>query len=123
VQKTNGDAEGERQWEDVDDDDEDDEGEDEKSKAAVDRVLKKYEKARVVDDDEGGGFDAQYDRSDKRVESRCICCVSFCPGGRCVLIDVGRVGHTRDILRRPAGYGQSYVPLCGEIAIGDALLL
>jgi hypothetical protein len=52
VQKTNSDAEGEGQWEDVDDDDE---GEDEESKAAVDRVLQKYEKARVVDDDEGGG--------------------------------------------------------------------
>ena len=49
--------------------------------------------------------------------------VSFCPGGQCVLIDVGRVGQTRDILRRPAGYGQSYVPLCGGIAVGDALLL
>jgi len=44
--------------------------------------------------------------------------VSFCPGGQCVLIDVGRVGQTRDILRRPAGYGQSDVPLCGGIAVG-----
>jgi 5'-3' exoribonuclease 1 len=63
VQRTNGDAEGEGEWEDVDDDD--DEGEDEESKAAVDRVLKKYEKAQVMDDDEGGGFDARYDRSMK----------------------------------------------------------
>ena len=65
MQKTNGDAAGEGEWEDDDDDDEDDEGEDEESKAAVDRVLKKYEKAQVVDDDEGGGFDAWYDRSMK----------------------------------------------------------
>jgi hypothetical protein len=47
-----------RKWEDVD---EDNEGEDEESKAAVDRV-KKYKKAQVVYDDEGG-FDARYDRS------------------------------------------------------------
>ena len=51
-----------RKWEDVD---EDNEGEDEESKAAVDRVLKKYDKAQVMDDDEGGGFDARYDRSMK----------------------------------------------------------
>jgi 5'-3' exoribonuclease 1 len=67
-QKTNGDAEGEGEWEDVDDDeDEDDEDgdDDEESNAAVDRVLKKYGKAQVMDDDEGGGFDARYDRSVK----------------------------------------------------------
>jgi hypothetical protein len=28
-------------------------------------VFKKYGKAQVVDDDEGGGFDARYDRSVK----------------------------------------------------------
>ena len=54
--------------------------------------------------------------------TRYVCHVSFCPG-RCVLIDVGRVGQTRDILRWPPGYGQPYVPLCGEIAVGDTLLL
>ncbi|KAF8055536.1 exonuclease II, partial [Lyophyllum atratum] len=43
-------------WEDVDE-------EDEESRAAVDRVLKKYEKAHVAHDDEGGGFDARYERS------------------------------------------------------------
>jgi hypothetical protein len=86
VQKTNGDAAGEGEWEDDDDDDEDDEGEDEESKAAVDRVLKKYEKAQVVDDDEGGGFDAWYDRSMKEkmdewngAITRYFCCVSFLP--------------------------------------------
>lgn len=47
------------EWEDVDGEDDDEEG-----RAAVDRVLKKYEKAQVMDDDdEGGGFDARYDRS------------------------------------------------------------
>ena len=50
--------------------------------------------------------------------TRYVCRVSCCPDGRCVLIDVGRVGQTRDILRRPAGYGQSDVPLCGGIAVG-----
>jgi 5'-3' exoribonuclease 1 len=57
VQKTNGDAEGEGEWENVADDEE--------SKAAVDRALKKYEKAQAMDDDEDGGFDARYDRSMK----------------------------------------------------------
>lgn len=45
------------QWEDVSD-----EG-DEESLLAVDRVLKKYEKAPVKDDDEGGGFDARHEKS------------------------------------------------------------
>jgi len=48
---------GESEWEDDE--------EDEESRAAVDRVLKKYEKAPVVRDDEGGGFDARYERSIK----------------------------------------------------------
>ncbi|KAH9481103.1 5'-3' exoribonuclease 1 [Psilocybe cubensis] len=43
------------EWEDDADDDE--------SRAAVDRVLKKYEKARVVDPDEEGSFDERYKRS------------------------------------------------------------
>ncbi|KAJ7082372.1 exonuclease II [Mycena belliarum] len=50
----------EGEWEDVDngDDEEDAEG-----RAAVERVLKKYEKAPVAEDDEGGGFDARHERS------------------------------------------------------------
>ncbi|KAG6827914.1 hypothetical protein H0H92_009983 [Tricholoma furcatifolium] len=51
----NGKSDGEEgDWEDV---------EDEESIAAVDRVLKKYEKAHVMHDDEGGGFDARHERS------------------------------------------------------------
>jgi 5'-3' exoribonuclease 1 len=65
IHETNGDAEGEGEWEDVEGDDDNDESEDEESNAAVDRVLKKYGKAQVVDDDEGGGFDARYDQSVK----------------------------------------------------------
>ncbi|TRM64823.1 exonuclease II [Schizophyllum amplum] len=42
---------------------EEDESEDEESRAAVDRILKKYAKAPVHDDDEGGGFDARHDRA------------------------------------------------------------
>ncbi|KAJ7157550.1 exonuclease II [Mycena crocata] len=53
---------GEGDWEDVDNDGEDDE-EDAEGRAAVERVLKKYEKAHVADDDEDGGFDARHDRS------------------------------------------------------------
>lgn len=45
------------QWEDVSDED------DEESRSAVNRVLKKYEKAPVKDDDEGGGFDARHEKS------------------------------------------------------------
>ncbi|KAG5652989.1 hypothetical protein H0H81_002814 [Sphagnurus paluster] len=52
----NGRSEGEDEWEDVDD---------EESRVAVDRVLKKYEKAHVAQDDEGGGFDARHNRSVK----------------------------------------------------------
>ncbi|KAJ7717235.1 exonuclease II [Mycena maculata] len=50
----------EADWEDVDnsEDEEDPEG-----RAAVERVLRKYEKAHVVDDDEDGGFDARHERS------------------------------------------------------------
>ncbi|KAG5645098.1 hypothetical protein DXG03_006912 [Asterophora parasitica] len=43
------------EWEDV-------EEEDEESRAAIDRVLKKYEQAHVAHDDEGGGFDARHER-------------------------------------------------------------
>jgi 5'-3' exoribonuclease 1 len=64
VQKMSSDEEGEGEWEDVDDDDEDDD-EDEESKAVVDRVLKKYAKVQVMDDDESGGFNARYSRSVK----------------------------------------------------------
>lgn len=49
------------EWEDVPDQ----EDEDEEARCAIDRVLKKYEKAKVVDDDEGGGFDARYEDSIK----------------------------------------------------------
>jgi 5'-3' exoribonuclease 1 len=49
-----GDDKGE--WEDVDDDFEE-------STAAVARVLKKYEKAPVMNDEQDGGFDARHDRS------------------------------------------------------------
>ncbi|KAH0584878.1 hypothetical protein H2248_008156 [Termitomyces sp. 'cryptogamus'] len=55
----NGKSEGEEgDWEDIED-------EDEESRAAVDRVLKKYEKAHVLQDDDDGGFDARHDRSIK----------------------------------------------------------
>jgi 5'-3' exoribonuclease 1 len=50
----------EADWEDVDNGDEE---EDAEGRAAVERVLKKYEKAHVFDDDEGGGFDARHERS------------------------------------------------------------
>lgn len=49
--------EGDGEWEDVD------EEEDEEANSAVDRVLQKYEKAQVMDDDADGGFDARYERS------------------------------------------------------------
>ena len=64
--KASGD-EGDGEWEDVEDgdDDNDDDIEDEESRAAVDRVLNKYEKAQVVDDDQDGGFDARHERSVK----------------------------------------------------------
>jgi 5'-3' exoribonuclease 1 len=50
-----------------DDDDDDDEAwedeDDEESRAAVDRVLQKYEKAKVQQDDKEGDFDARYESS------------------------------------------------------------
>jgi 5'-3' exoribonuclease 1 len=52
----------EADWEDVDGDDDDDD-DDAEGRAAVERVLRKYEKAHVAEDDEGGGFDARHDRS------------------------------------------------------------
>jgi len=50
-----GDVDENGEWEDIDDDLE--------SNAAVDRVLKKYEKAPVIDDTVDGGFDVRHDRS------------------------------------------------------------
>ncbi|KAH7884247.1 exonuclease II [Phlebopus sp. FC_14] len=60
----NGVENDEGQWEDVSDE------EDEEGGLAVDRVLQKYEKARTVDEDEGGGFDARHEKSidDKMAE-------------------------------------------------------
>lgn len=49
--------------EDGDEDEEWEDEEDEESKAAVDRVLSKYEKAKVKDDDKEGDFDARYEMS------------------------------------------------------------
>ena len=45
---------GDDAWEDEDD---------EESRAAVDRVLAKYEKAKVADNDQPGDFDARYEQS------------------------------------------------------------
>ncbi|KAG2355358.1 hypothetical protein BDR07DRAFT_1426409, partial [Suillus spraguei] len=36
---------------------------DDEGRAAVDRVSKKFDKAPVVDDEEGGGFDARHEQS------------------------------------------------------------
>jgi 5'-3' exoribonuclease 1 len=47
------------EWEDTSGDDEDDE----ESRIAVDRVLTKYERAPVFDDEADGGFEARYERS------------------------------------------------------------
>jgi 5'-3' exoribonuclease 1 len=60
IQKTDGytEGEGEGEWEVVNDDNKE-------SQAAVDRVLKKYGKAQVTGDKEGGGFDARYEPSVK----------------------------------------------------------
>ncbi|KAM6490715.1 exonuclease II [Amanita muscaria] len=46
-----------------DDDSEWEDENDAESRAAVDRVLQKYEKAEVKDDDADGGFDARYEQS------------------------------------------------------------
>ena len=48
--------EEEAAWEDVDD---------EESQAAVDRVIAKYEKLKVAEDDKAGDFDARYELSMK----------------------------------------------------------
>lgn len=56
VERSNGDENTEDEWEDVDE-------EDEEGRVAVDRVLKKFDKAPVMDDDEGGGFDARHEQS------------------------------------------------------------
>lgn len=46
---------------DGDDDDAWEDEDDEESRAAVDRVLQKYEKAKVQEDDKEGDFDARYE--------------------------------------------------------------
>ena len=54
--KNSGEDDDEGEWEDEDD---------EESKAAVDRVLNKYAKAKVMEDDKDGDFDARYEMSIK----------------------------------------------------------
>lgn len=49
------------EWEDMSEEN----GEDEESRTAVDRVLQKYQKAPVFDDEADGGFEARYERSIK----------------------------------------------------------
>lgn len=61
VVEGNAEAPPDSEWEDMSDE----EGEDEESRLAVDRVLQKYEKAPLFDDEEDGGFDARYERSVK----------------------------------------------------------
>jgi 5'-3' exoribonuclease 1 len=56
IEQVNGDAGSDDEWKDMDE-------EDDESRAAVDRVLKKFDKAPVMDDDEGGGFDARHEQS------------------------------------------------------------
>ncbi|KAF7304085.1 5'-3' exoribonuclease 1 [Mycena indigotica] len=55
--KDNDEDEDEGEWEGTDSED------DSEAEAAVERVLKKYEKAPVADDDTDGGFDARHARS------------------------------------------------------------
>ena len=59
----NGDGKPEEEEDGDDEDWEDDD--DEESRAAVDRVLNKYEKAKVMEDDKEGDFDARYELSIK----------------------------------------------------------
>ena len=62
----NGDANGksdETIIEQGDDDDAWEDEDDEESRAAVDRVLQKYERAKVQEDDKEGDFDARYELS------------------------------------------------------------
>ncbi|KXN82677.1 5'-3' exoribonuclease 1, partial [Leucoagaricus sp. SymC.cos] len=49
------------EWEDMGEEDADDE----ESRAAVDRILQKYDKAPTFDDEADGGFEARYERSIK----------------------------------------------------------
>lgn len=50
----------------TEEDDEWEDDDDEESKEAVDRVLAKYEKAKVMQDDADGDFDARYEASIKQ---------------------------------------------------------
>ena len=61
----NGDSNGKAEEDGQDDDDAWEDEDDEESRAAVDRVLQKYEKAKVKEDDKEGDFDARYELSIK----------------------------------------------------------
>lgn len=61
----NGDIIAKVEGEEEADDDAWEDEEDEESRAAVDRVLNKYEKAKVKEDDKEGDFDARYELSIK----------------------------------------------------------
>ncbi len=110
-----------------DDDEEWEDEEDEESRIAVDRVLAKYEKAKVADDDKDGDFDARYELSIKEKMDEWkrgyykvrLTCVSH----HLVISMYSLPGQTRNLLRQPSRDARSDVSLCGGHAMGYALLL
>ena len=109
-----------------DDDDEWEDEDDEESRVAVDRVLAKYDKAKVMEDDQDGDFDRRYEASIKekmdewkRGYYRVRCCVSVST----ITLLTCSTGEAGDFLRRLKTDGRSGLSLCRRLAMGHALLL
>lgn len=107
------------------DDEEWEDEEEEESRIAVDRVLNKYEKAKVAEEDKEGDFDARYELSIKEKMDEwkrgyykvCITAQLSCLRSR------DCAGQTRDFLRRPEGHGRPRLQICRGFAVGHVLLL
>ena len=96
VEQVNGNASSEDEWKDVDE-------EDDESRVAVDRVLKKFDKAPVMDDSEGGGFDARYEQSIdnkmaewKRGYYKVRCHIAYYSSHRSLCPSQGKLGISYD---------------------------
>lgn len=93
-------------WEDEDD---------EESRAAVDRVLAKYQKAKVMEEDKDGDFDARYEMSiqDKMDEWKRNYYKVGWQHAPCILDGSmsSFIGEAGDILRQPRRYACADIPI------------
>ena len=98
--------------------------EDEEARNAVDRVLDKYRKAKVVEH-AGADFEERYQQALKEKMDEWKRSYYMVRPTLSKIRDslISRTGQVRYSLRQPGGDGEPCVSLRGGIAVGDALLL